>query len=52
MACYTVLEEQMKKHSLIHAGVAEHNPHQYNVIIGTELGQFSNNTLFPRRKSI
>lgn len=31
----------MKKHSLIHAGVAKDNPHQYNVVIGTELGQFS-----------
>lgn len=31
----------MNKHTLIHAGVAVDNPHQYNVIIGTDIGQFS-----------
>lgn len=31
----------MKKHTLIHAGTAIDNPHQYNVVIGTDMGQFS-----------
>jgi hypothetical protein len=31
----------MKKHTLLRAGVAAHNPHQYNVVIGTDMGQFS-----------
>ena len=31
----------MKKHTLIHSGVAVDNPHQYNVVIGTDMGQFS-----------
>ena len=31
----------MNKHTLIHAGTAVDNPHQYNVIIGTDIGQFS-----------
>ena len=29
------------KHTLIHSGVAVDNPHQYNVVIGTDIGQFS-----------
>ena len=29
------------KHTLIHSGVAVDNPHQYNVVIGTDMGQFS-----------
>ena len=31
----------MKRHTLIHSGVAVDNPHQYNVVIGTDMGQFS-----------
>ena len=31
----------MNKHTLIHAGTAVDNPHRYNVIIGTDIGQFS-----------
>ena len=31
----------MKKHTLVKYGVAVDNPHRYNVIIGTDLGQFS-----------
>lgn len=31
----------MKKHTLIHAGTAVDNPHKYNVVIGTDIGQFS-----------
>lgn len=31
----------MNKHTLIHAGTAVDNPHQYNVVIGTDIGQFS-----------
>ena len=31
----------MKKHTLLHVGIAAHNPHQYNVVIGTDMGQFS-----------
>lgn len=31
----------MKKHTLLRAGIAAHNPHQYNVVIGTDMGQFS-----------
>ena len=29
------------KHTLIHSGVAVDNSHQYNVVIGTDMGQFS-----------
>ena len=29
------------KHTLIHSGTAVDNPHQYNVVIGTDMGQFS-----------
>lgn len=29
------------KHTLIHSGTAVNNPHQYNVVIGTDMGQFS-----------
>lgn len=28
-------------HTLIHAGIAVDNPHQYNVTIGTDIGEFS-----------
>lgn len=31
----------MKKHTLVKYGVAVDNPHRYNVIIGTDIGQFS-----------
>ena len=31
----------MTKHTLIHAGTAIDNPHLYNVVIGTDMGQFS-----------
>ena len=31
----------MKRHTLIHSGVAVDNPHQYNVVLGTDMGQFS-----------
>lgn len=31
----------MKRHTLIHSGVAVDNLHRYNVVIGTDLGQFS-----------
>lgn len=31
----------MTKHTLIHAGIAIDNPHLYNVVIGTDMGQFS-----------
>lgn len=31
----------MNKHTLIHAGTAVDNPHKYNVVIGTDIGQFS-----------
>ena len=31
----------MKRHTLIHAGIGVDNPHQYNVTIGTDMGQFS-----------
>ena len=31
----------MTKHTLIHAGTAVDNPHLYNVVIGTDMGQFS-----------
>lgn len=29
------------KHTLIYSGTAVNNPHQYNVVIGTDMGQFS-----------
>ena len=29
------------KHTLIRSGVAVDNPHQYNIVIGTDMGQFS-----------
>ena len=31
----------MKRHTLIHAGIAKDNEHLYNVTIGTDMGQFS-----------
>lgn len=34
-----------KKHTIIHAGISVDNPHQYNVTIGTDLGQFSGTVL-------